>query len=177
MIKNMLSKLEDSMFEEIVVLQHNGKFVINGGWTFDSRTEAEAYITVRDQWYAAMNRFELFPEPMTCEQYQVATATEGVRAYSDAELMSMAYGLEYGDYSPTPKGYTVQKWFEMALASRRYQTLKTERVAAQTKRQKPQADYPQGRKLACGCIVYSKSQVMSASLGTSCPDCYDRMSD
>jgi hypothetical protein len=37
-------------------------------------------------------------------------------------------------------------------------------------------DYPNGRKLSCGHTVYWKSDVMSASLGSSCPDCYDRMS-
>lgn len=41
----------------------------------------------------------------------------------------------------------------------------------------PQPDYPNGRKLSCGCVVYYRSHVMSASLGSACPDCYDRMSD
>jgi hypothetical protein len=45
------------------------------------------------------------------------------------------------------------------------------------RRQAGPVDYPQGRKLACGHIVYRKAEVMSASLGSSCPDCYDRMSD
>ena len=38
-------------------------------------------------------------------------------------------------------------------------------------------DYPEGRKLKCGHVVHYKSQVMSASMGSSCADCYDRMSD
>lgn len=38
-------------------------------------------------------------------------------------------------------------------------------------------DYPNGRKLSCGCTVYYKTDVMSASMGTSCLDCYDNMSD
>lgn len=42
---------------------------------------------------------------------------------------------------------------------------------------RPKPDYPQGRKLACGHTVYYKCEVMSASMGTSCPNCYDRMSD
>lgn len=37
-------------------------------------------------------------------------------------------------------------------------------------------DYPDGRKLACGCIAYNSHEVMSASLGSSCEGCYDRMS-
>lgn len=40
-----------------------------------------------------------------------------------------------------------------------------------------QPDYPTGRKLDCGCTVYYQSEVMNASMGTSCQDCYDRMSD
>jgi len=42
-------------------------------------------------------------------------------------------------------------------------------------RRKP--DYPNGRRLSCGHTVYYSIEVMSASLGTSCCDCYDRMSD
>lgn len=38
-------------------------------------------------------------------------------------------------------------------------------------------DYPQGRKLDCGCVVHYRSQVMSANLGSSCCECYDRMAD
>lgn len=36
--------------------------------------------------------------------------------------------------------------------------------------------YPDGRMLDCGHVVYHASHVMSASSGTSCTDCYDRMS-
>ena len=38
-------------------------------------------------------------------------------------------------------------------------------------------DYPDGRKLDCGCTVEMACEVMSASRGTSCEACYDRMSD
>jgi len=31
-------------------------------------------------------------------------------------------------------------------------------------------------KCDCGCVV-PRSQVMGASMGTACPDCYDDMSD
>jgi len=43
--------------------------------------------------------------------------------------------------------------------------------------QAPARDYPEGRKLACGHTVYYSADVMSASLGICCADCYDRMSD
>ena len=53
-----------------------------------------------------------------------------------------------------------------------------QRVAARKERlnSDPKA-YPQGRELACGCMVYHQTQVMSSSRGSSCADCYDRMSD
>jgi hypothetical protein len=38
-------------------------------------------------------------------------------------------------------------------------------------------DYPEGKKLDCGHIVYYKAHIMSASMGSSCSDCYDRMSN
>lgn len=41
---------------------------------------------------------------------------------------------------------------------------------------RPRPDYPQGRVLACGCTVYYRVDVMSASLGSSCERCYDDMS-
>jgi len=44
-------------------------------------------------------------------------------------------------------------------------------------RQVRQPDYPGGRKLGCGCTVYYQSEVMSASMGSSCSSHYDRMSN
>ena len=34
-----------------------------------------------------------------------------------------------------------------------------------------------GTELNCGCVVYNAVEIMNAGLGTSCSDCYDRMSD
>lgn len=47
--------------------------------------------------------------------------------------------------------------------------------SAQPRRRQP--DYPGGRMLDCGCVVYYKWEVMSASLGSACSECYDRLSD
>jgi|GEM_PF-3767781 len=41
----------------------------------------------------------------------------------------------------------------------------------------PTHDYPEGRKLDCGCIVFDQVEVMNASMGSSCELCYDRMSN
>ncbi len=40
---------------------------------------------------------------------------------------------------------------------------------------RPAPDYPDGRKLRCGCIIYHRHEEMTASLGSSCFNCYDRM--
>jgi len=48
---------------------------------------------------------------------------------------------------------------------------------AQKHPQARQFDYPNGRKLGCGCTVYNKHEVMNASQGSSCAGCYDQMSD
>ena len=37
----------------------------------------------------------------------------------------------------------------------------------------PIKDFPNGKKLICGCIVYYRSQIMNASLGQTCTDHYD----
>jgi len=38
-------------------------------------------------------------------------------------------------------------------------------------------DYPNGRVLDCGHVVFDASAVMTTTRGVSCPDCYDRMSE
>ena len=50
-------------------------------------------------------------------------------------------------------------------------------TAARKPRPVRQPDYPNGRKLSCGCTVYNAVEVMNASMGSSCANCYDRMSD
>jgi len=50
-------------------------------------------------------------------------------------------------------------------------------LEAQRLQPRRQPDFPNGKKLSCGCTVYYAAHIMSASMGTSCPDCYDNMSD
>jgi hypothetical protein len=53
-----------------------------------------------------------------------------------------------------------------------------DRIAAEFKANKIAArDYPEGKKLDCGCVVFFKEHIMGANFGSSCCDCYDRMSD
>ena len=50
------------------------------------------------------------------------------------------------------------------------------RGKVQRKPKRRRLDYPNGRKLDCGCTVYYQGGVMNASMGSSCEGCYDRMS-
>lgn len=48
---------------------------------------------------------------------------------------------------------------------------------ARKPRKVQQPDYPNGRRLSCGCTVYNAVEVMNASMGSSCANCYDQMSN
>ena len=48
---------------------------------------------------------------------------------------------------------------------------------ARKRRPARKPDYPDGRGLDCGCTVFYAQGVMNASMGSSCANCYDRMSD
>ena len=43
----------------------------------------------------------------------------------------------------------------------------------ESRQNRREPDYPEGRMLDCGHVVYYKTDVMRASLGTVCPECYD----
>lgn len=49
--------------------------------------------------------------------------------------------------------------------------------AARRKRDSDPNYYKDGRLLDCGHVIYHSSHAMSSSRGSSCTDCYDRMSD
>ena len=50
-------------------------------------------------------------------------------------------------------------------------------MAALTKKRNENPNYSDsGWELDCGCTVYYKSHIMNANMGTSCTDCYDRLS-
>ena len=99
-------------------------------------------------------------------------------ALTDEQIVGLAYGIAY--YDPYVAGYTAPE------CKRQMQIIGTElnpRLAAIKAMRDAQPkvrrnhDYPDGRVLDCGCVVYDAGQVMTTSRGTSCPYCYDRMSD
>jgi len=153
------------------------RFKTTGGWLFRTEAEAAEFCRLWNEHFAAMEPLGELPR-LSREEYVAACAKFGVRARSDAECDS--YGVRYGEFGPYHAGYRMEAYtpefcVEMALARRRLNGIEAERKAQP--RAKRQPDYPEGRRLDCGCIVFFKSEVMRASLGTSCADCYDRMSD
>ena len=79
--------------------------------------------------------------------------------------------IDLNDISEKTSGFGIGEAGQVAETS-----IEAEIEAAQLQpRRKP--DYPEGRRLSCGCTVYHSHEVMSASLGSSCFNCYDRMSD
>ena len=84
---------------------------------------------------------------------------------TDDQIKKLAYGIEY--YS-VQRGDPADAWDTMDVLRNRLREI-------ESRPSRPAAQAVKMVRCACGHTV-DKSLVMSASLGTSCPDCYDRMS-
>lgn len=134
-----------------------------------------------EEFIAHMRRYSRLPKhALSREEYELLCSENGVELCNDDDLDNS--GMEYGDFGmshyhtdpanrKTGIAYTIHQL--------RYRSLKDEFKRRKEMAPKPVRvpDYPEGLKLGCGCVVYSKMGIMQASMGTSCPDCYDRMSD
>lgn len=161
-----------------IIEEKDGKFICTGGWCFDSREQAQEFCGLWNEHFTVMARLNDVPAALSREEYEVTARRIGVEVMSDSECDS--YGVRYGEFGPYFGGCRMEKYtptfcLKMALARRRLSGIEGEKKARSKKTRQP--DYPKGRELSCGCIVYYKSEVMSASLGSSCAGCYDRMSD
>lgn len=150
-----------------------------GGYVFREERQAQNFCQMWNDHWEAMEKLNGIPSELTREQYVEACTELGVFPMSDRDCDS--YGVRYGEFTPwldkdgNIAGYTPAQALQMALAYRRLKAIEAERKARPKKVR--QLDYPDGRELDCGCIVFWQNEVMRASLGSSCADCYDRMSD
>ena len=117
-------------------------------------------------WSAARNQMAPLPKAMSRPEYEAACVAMDVEAMPDAQCTG--YGVRYGRF--VPPEYPVAHCVTMALAARRLRGIEAERQEVSPWRQPVEAVH-----CDCGHTV-ARNLVMSASRGSSCPDCYDRMS-
>lgn len=79
------------------------------------------------------------------------------------ELLEAGYELRHGS-----------DWYDKIRDGEAYDK---KLAATKAKRDNDPNFSNEGWKLDCGCIVHHRSHIMNASMGTSCTDCYDRMSN
>ena len=156
----------------------DGWYKTTGRCMFKTEEEATVYCDMWNRHIAAIDALRELPFELSRDAYEAACIQFGYTPLSDAECDG--YGVKYGEFNPWMQdgkaaGYTPEYAQEMALAKRRMWAIEAER-AKLPPRPPRQPAYPNGRRLDCGHTVYD-GEVMSTSSGSSCPDCYDRMSD
>jgi len=109
-----------------------------------------------------------YPAALTRAEYESACNDLGAEILPDSKCDS--YGVHYGVFFPPE--YSIETCAAMTLADKRRVGIKNEQREA-AKARPPRPVEPMVR-CDCGhkCL---RSQAMSAALGSSCPDCYDRM--
>jgi hypothetical protein len=112
-----------------------------------------------------LSSLEQIPDVLDEKQYDDACKNLNVDKFENVDC----YEVEHLDVSaPEYSNKTVIKF---ALANRHLEYLqnKIESIRNSEKR-----DYPAGKKLGCGCIIYYKNHELTA-IGSTCTDCYDKM--
>ena len=109
-------------------------------------------------------------------EYETTCAQNNVEPMEDGALDT--YGMENGDFGMSHY-HTVRENRQTGIANTIHQ-LRYRAIRDELKLRKQQAVKPAPPvkmvKCSCGHTVPSGS-AMSASMGSSCPECYDRMSD
>jgi len=119
-------------------------------------------------WTEAQDLLDGYPDVLGRPEYEAACAALGAQIMPDVSCNS--YGVCNGWFAPPD--YPVAHCVKMALAKRRQRGMEAESAARLV------APRPAAPMVRCDCghsVV--PVLVMNASRGTSCPDCYDRMSD
>jgi len=97
---------------------------------------------------------------------EILANPELATSITDAEIKNLAYGITY--YSPWGDDPDTA-WDTLRV-------LRNRLAQIESQERQPQSRTAKMVRCDCGHTVEA-DLVMSASLGTSCPDCYDRMSD
>ena len=138
---------------------------LGAGYRWD--TEERAAIAIRDVYAVdvAMAPVRALPETLSRDEYETAATELGIAQLADTEIVLSRHSVRN---CPRPPESRLTRFVQMALAERRLVSIDAERAARPT---------PTLRYIHCDCgHDVPEGQRMSASLGTSCFDCYDRMS-
>ena len=108
----------------------------------------------------------LLCQPLDRPTYERECGRINIQPWEDARICQAQYALIYGDMPSE-----ISRWAEYGLARMRLTGLRAERRA-----QSAPAPVAQATCASCGASV-AVSQLLSASRGPGCPDCYDRASN
>lgn len=137
-------------------------------YTVEDGTE-KAFIQHMEEYYS------LLGPALDRKEYESLCKIHSVEPQKDSSLDT--YGMKFGDFGMSHYHTNPDNW-EAGIANtihqRRYRAIK-KYIASQS--DYPEPDYPAGKRLDCGHTAYYQIHVMSASRGTSCEECYDRMSE
>lgn len=125
-------------------------FQASNGSIFETELQAAEYCQKFNAYFQAMEPVQALPWQLTRQEYETACSQLKAPVATDKECDS--YGVRYGEY--TPPNYSPTYAVQMALARKRLNGIEAERKAAKSQPRRQQS-----------------------SLGTSCQDCYDRMSN
>lgn len=157
---------------------NDGKFEVGGGYIFDTEQRARAYCEMVDAHWQMMDYIKTLPAQLSRAEYERLCNEHGIAPREEAKCFPSSPRGEYFpwlDNDDKVDGYPPLKVLEIYLSQKRGDAIK---AAAPPKPVRAVArNYPNGRVLDCGCVVYYSSHVMSSSRGSSCIDCYDRMSE
>ena len=112
-----------------------------------------------------------FAQAQTREGYEQVCAECGVTPQPDAEILRRAYALHYAEYRR-------ETWQAMRREDRVLFKLGRVRLLcaeAELKRARSRPASVREIRANCGHLIPA-NLLMNASMGTACPDCYDRMS-
>lgn len=139
-----------------------------GGYSFKDRQRAE---TAAER----MNTLELagkdrIPPALTREQYELFCTALEAPVMTDSEITQARYAIDYGDFDVF--NYDVATILKWSLARSRNRAMRGGQTPATV------APRRIVRLVRCDCGHEVPAElVMSASLGSTCPDCYDKWSD
>lgn len=144
-------------------------------WSFTDENKARQFGWIWGEYWTFR---ELIPSPLDRQQYESLCAQHGMKASSDKDIFG-SYGVMYGEFAPEHHDVeqypTLLAWGKQHMIdSARLSGIRVERAANPPAPKKLQP--VEMVEADCGHII-PRRQLMSASMGSSCPDCYDRMSN